>query len=403
MGTRPRQSHLPSVDCAFPLIILRKNETVQVFVIREAQAKSFQTCVQNGDHQRLEKKAPNSQWDARMKPHWAESSPGSKCRRTSSFKFGSDAAHDVEVRAEVPSNRSCRARKHPRAIEEDHMLPGTLARKEDRVFLLRCVSCHLFQRIVQGIIVRRHSRQCMNRLCGDRGDTHIVCVGCEKHKHRRVEQIGDRRRWFEDESLLQQFGSQVTRPFVNTFVVHPVEGIRCPVQVHHTGTANRISWKVDIEKLDFHHYLPIFFDGLREKEDPYRFLSVEGTHNMLDKGGSKILPVIPQLIIPLKTALNTRDPEVIATLLKVLQKLVFSGEMIGEALVPYYRQILPVFNLFKNSVKNIGDAIDYGQRKRMNLGELIDETLEVLEQHGGEDAFINIKYMIPTYESCQLG
>jgi len=176
-----------------------------------------------------------------------------------------------------------------------------------------------------------------------------------------------------------------------------------PVQVHHTGTANRISWKVDIEKLDFHHYLPIFFDGLREKEDPYRFLSVEGTHNMLDKGGSKILPVIPQLIIPLKTALNTRDPEVIATLLKVLQKLVFSGEMIGEALVPYYRQILPVFNLFKNSVKNIGDAIDYGQRKRMNLGELIDETLEVLEQHGGEDAFINIKYMIPTYESCQLG
>ena len=45
------------------------------------------------------------------------------------------------------------------------MLPGTLARKEDRVFLLRCVLCHLFQRIVQGSIVRRHSQQCMNRLC----------------------------------------------------------------------------------------------------------------------------------------------------------------------------------------------------------------------------------------------
>lgn len=173
-----------------------------------------------------------------------------------------------------------------------------------------------------------------------------------------------------------------------------------PIQVHHQGTANRIAWKVDIEKLDYHHYLPIFFDGLREKEDPYRFLAVEGTHNMLDKGGSKILPVVPQLIIPMKTALNTRDIEVIATLMKVLQKLVLSGEMIGEALVPYYRQILPVFNLFKSSSKNIGDKIDYGQRKRMNLGELIDETLEVFEIHGGEDAFINIKYMIPTYESC---
>jgi hypothetical protein len=25
-----------------------------------------------------------------------------------------------------------------------------------------------------------------------------------------------------------------------------------------------------------------------------------------------------------------------------------SADMIGEALVPYYRQILPIFNLFKN-------------------------------------------------------
>jgi hypothetical protein len=31
---------------------------------------------------------------------------------------------------------------------------------------------------------------------------------------------------------------------------------------------------------------------------------------MLERGGPKILPVVPQLIIPLKTALNSRDPEV---------------------------------------------------------------------------------------------
>ena len=43
---------------------------------------------------------------------------------------------------------------------------------------------------------------------------------------------------------------------------------------------------------------------------------------------------------------------------------------------------------------NIGDQIDYGQQKRRNLGDLIDETLELFELHGGEDAFINIKYMV---------
>lgn len=52
--------------------------------------------------------------------------------------------------------------------------------------------------------------------------------------------------------------------------------------------------------------------------------------------------------------------------------------MIGEALVPYYRQILPVFNMFKNkrstvnfNIVNIGDKIDYGQRKNENLSDLI--------------------------------
>ncbi len=89
-------------------------------------------------------------------------------------------------------------------------------------------------------------------------------------------------------------------------------------------------------------------------------------------------------------------------MLKVLQQLVVSGEMIGEALVPYYRQLLPVLNLFKNANVNTGDGIVYNQRKRINLGDLVQETLELLEANGGEDAFINIKYMVPTYESCVL-
>ena len=76
--------------------------------------------------------------------------------------------------------------------------------------------------------------------------------------------------------------------------------------------------------------------------------------------------------------------------------------MVGEALVPYYRQILPILNIFKNKNLNSGDGIDYSQQKRENLGDLIQETLESLERHGGEDAFINIKYMVPTYESCML-
>jgi len=173
-----------------------------------------------------------------------------------------------------------------------------------------------------------------------------------------------------------------------------------PIRVEHEGSTTKVGWKISPEQLDYHHYLPIFFDGIREKIDPYRSLAIMGTIEMLERGGSKILPVIPQLIIPIKTALNTRDLDVIQVTMKILQKLVTCAEMVGEALVPYYRQILPIFNLFKMKNANLGDKIDYGQRKKTNLGELVQETLELLEQTGGEDAFINIKYMIPTYESC---
>ncbi|XP_048391650.1 parkin coregulated gene protein-like isoform X3 [Chiloscyllium punctatum] len=157
---------------------------------------------------------------------------------------------------------------------------------------------------------------------------------------------------------------------------------------------------VEIEKLDYHHYLPLFFDGLCDTAHPYDFFARQGIHDMLEHGGMKILPVIPQLIIPIKNALNTRNKQIICTTLKVLQHLVVSADMVGEALVPYYRQILPVLNIFKNVNVNTGDGIDYSQQKRENIGDLIQETLEIFELYGGEDAFINIKYMIPTYESC---
>ena len=171
-----------------------------------------------------------------------------------------------------------------------------------------------------------------------------------------------------------------------------------PIIIEHSGSGCRLKWTkdVDLTQLDYHHYLPIFFEGLREKQEPYRFLAVQGIFDLLEHGQARVLPVIPQLIIPIKTALNTRDHDIISITLKVLQRLVTCSETIGEALVPYYRQILPIFNLFRHQNHNTGDKIDYSQRKESNLGDLIQETLELFEQCGGEDAFINIKYMIPT-------
>ncbi|CCW68961.1 unnamed protein product [Phytomonas sp. Hart1] len=172
-----------------------------------------------------------------------------------------------------------------------------------------------------------------------------------------------------------------------------------PLSIQH-ATQRVLQWKVEVKKLDYHYYLPIFMDGLRELEEPYSFVALRGTIDLLELGGSKILATIPQLIVPLKTALNVRHPEILVKVMKVLKQLLVSGEYVGEALVPYYRQLLPVLNIFKNRSRSTGDRMDFGQYKHRDITGLINETLNMLEKYGGEDAFINIKYLVPTYESC---
>lgn len=200
----------------------------------------------------------------------------------------------------------------------------------------------------------------------------------------------------------EKAGAYKERPSKDTQFKKFYERGDFPIALENDKKGNKIAWKVELDKLDYHFYLPLFFDGLCETEHPYEFFARQGIHDMLEHGGPKVLPVIPQLIIPIKNALNTRNRKVICTTLKVLQHLVVCADMIGEALVPYYRQILPIFNTFKHFNLNSGDGIDYSQQKRENVGDLIQETLEAFERHGGVDAFINIKYMVPTYESCML-
>lgn len=63
-----------------------------------------------------------------------------------------------------------------------------------------------------------------------------------------------------------------------------------PIAVEHRGTKNVISWKVEIERLDYHHYLPIFFDGIREVEEPFRFLATKGVEDLLKVRCRRIPP-----------------------------------------------------------------------------------------------------------------
>jgi len=232
-----------------------------------------------------------------------------------------------------------------------------------------------------------------------------------KNSYNTMREEQERNKWQKAPKKIRNAFQKRSNP-ANTELRKFYERGDLPIQIDHRGVQNALMWKVDVDQLDYHHYLPIFFDGLREKEEPYRTMARKGVLDMLDQGGeAKVLPVIPQLIIPLKLALNTRDEEIITVVLKNIQQLVMTKEndddenniprhLIGQALVPYYRQLLPIINIFCNKRDNKGDEIDYAQQNNENLADLCSETLEMLEAHGGDDAFINIKYLIPTYQSA---
>ena len=88
----------------------------------------------------------------------------------------------------------------------------------------------------------------------------------------------------------------------------------------------------------------------------------------------RIKPVVPMLVRPLRNAFAKYDKEVVLWCLKAIQQLVTCNEGVGEVFMPYCKQFLAPLALFLDQTKNIGDSIDYGQRKRDDVGEEVSSS-----------------------------
>ena len=223
-----------------------------------------------------------------------------------------------------------------------------------------------------------------------------------------------------------------------------------PARVAHTGL-NGIAWRVDPSALDARAYLPLFIDGIKETAHPYRLLAVRGAEDLIKSCGERaILDALPRLILPMKEALNTGDARVLAVAFDLLYTMTTTYADVGEALVPYHRQLLPAFRAYKDvddvfvSLVNLSDAkcwtettktktkssaaaaaaaarhpieptstiddpsspparadeaMGYGRSKR-TIGSLVRRTLRAFERSGGPDALASIQYMVPSYASA---
>lgn len=172
-----------------------------------------------------------------------------------------------------------------------------------------------------------------------------------------------------------------------------------PVSVNFNGANRALKWLVEPSKIDLGRYLPMFLAGLTETEEPFAFLGEQASLQAISANGEKLPDILPDLILPIKAALDSNEQVIIVRGLRILQSLLKVNKRIAEALIPFYKNLLPAFNRHVHRNLNLGHQTEFSQQKRMNVSDLMIETLGLLEANGGVDAFANIKYMIPIYES----
>lgn len=90
------------------------------------------------------------------------------------------------------------------------------------------------------------------------------------------------------------------KPRRTSFRMHYERG-DLPLRLDYFPGGCRILWTMDLNKLNYHLYLPLFFDGLSESEHPYKTYARQGVRDLINFGRDKIYPVIPQLIVPIKS------------------------------------------------------------------------------------------------------
>jgi len=173
-----------------------------------------------------------------------------------------------------------------------------------------------------------------------------------------------------------------------------------PLYIALSKTKRRIAWKVHYGDVNFVKFLPIFFEGIQEKRDPLNFLAKNGTLELLEYIDlPTLIESLPEVMRNIYASFDSNDKEIICDTIKCVQKLVLTHPGVGPELVPYYRYLLPGMRLFVSRNKNLGDKFEYGQHKRTNIGDLIDETLHILELHGGSASLYHIKRFVPQYTS----
>ncbi len=164
--------------------------------------------------------------------------------------------------------------------------------------------------------------------------------------------------------------------------------------------AASVRWAVPIESVDVGAVLPLLVDGLRDDTDVGRFVAAQGACELADAAACRgaLLPHVPALVEPLRSALSTRQPHILCAALRLLARLV-RIDAVGLAFRPYFgkllAQVAPL--LLRRATFPSGDGFDHATDRAISPDDLAAALLPLLEAHGGPGAGAEIRRTIPSY------
>eukprot|EP00830_Metopus_es_P020948 TRINITY_DN852_c0_g3_i1.p1 TRINITY_DN852_c0_g3~~TRINITY_DN852_c0_g3_i1.p1 ORF type:complete len:269 (+),score=53.77 TRINITY_DN852_c0_g3_i1:56-808(+) len=176
-------------------------------------------------------------------------------------------------------------------------------------------------------------------------------------------------------------------PFANTTKKHKTTfgyvytSGSVPCRIQHGGVNNFLLWDKPPVSLIYDPLLQHCFEGIMETEHPYAFVAFQALRELLQADGAaeKTIPQVPKLMVSIKTALMSSNPNIYSKGLDALQALT---EVVGENVTSSIHLVLAQLSKGLTNKK-------FKQR--------VTETLTILEEQGGPEIIPLIKSKIPTY------
>lgn len=130
--------------------------------------------------------------------------------------------------------------------------------------------------------------------------------------------------------------SASSSPFLRAFTSG-----RIPCRLVHGSVKNRLAWNTSIDELHYDPVLVLLAEGLRETAHPLPFISRQGFRELMANINArpKVLPLLSQLINPIKIALASNNDEVFEGALDALIQL---STVVGNELDKYLKTFLSI-------------------------------------------------------------